>query len=106
MGEGAFVERERLRNVGDAIPYNQSTKNSSAGEVFHVRLRDALSTVPYRGCAVGVERFFAPLRMTVSFCLLPDNGVPAKPALWGKFTGEANDSTIPWLPLRRELAKP
>jgi len=74
MGEGAFVERERLRNVGDAIPYNQSTKNSSAGEVFHVRLRDALSTVPYRGCAVGVERFFAPLRMTVSFLPPPCKG--------------------------------
>ena len=67
MGEGAFEERERLRNVEDAIPYNQSTKNSSAGAGFHVRLRDALSTVPYRDCTVGVERFFAPLRMTDSF---------------------------------------
>ena len=68
MGEGAFGEREILRNVEDAIPYNQSTKNSSAGVGFHVRPRDALSTVPYRDCAVGVERFFVALRMTDSFC--------------------------------------
>jgi len=25
---------------------------------------------------------------------LPDNGVPAKPALWGEFTGEARDFLV------------
>jgi len=32
------------------------------------------STVPYRDCAVGVERFFASLRMTVSFLPPPCKG--------------------------------
>ena len=48
MGEGVFEERERLRNVEDAIPY--------------------------RDCAVGVERFFAPLRMTDLLLASPVSG--------------------------------
>jgi len=63
------------------------------GEVFHVRLRDVDKHRPLqRLCCWGGKI----LRFAQN-----DSEFSASP-----LQGEANDSTIPWLPLRRELAKP